>query len=198
MFTSQLNGDLGSLLEEWTIDTVVRSICEEKKKNGNKGNTADKMTFFWNCLQGQWKEQTVRFYETAQQNNLGLPLTDIHLPSEEYSPFLTDLSVLQYEIANWQRLYHRIETLYLNQTHARTRTVPLTQDFPLEHYAAIFMPLLFPLLVPFLISTVKEFKRWRQKRKKTAAASASTENDNNNSEGIMSSDGDAKSKEKEA
>lgn len=44
----------------------------------------------------------------------------------------------------------------------------LDPEFPLEHYAAIFFPLLFPLALPFLASFIKEMKRFKSKRKKPA------------------------------
>jgi hypothetical protein len=51
-----------------------------------------------------------------------------------------------------------------------------TPDLPVEHYAAIFLPLIFPLAVPFLVSFMKEYKRYKQKKKEkeTAAAAAAT------------------------
>ncbi|KAL3935046.1 MAG: hypothetical protein SGBAC_009358 [Bacillariaceae sp.] len=41
----------------------------------------------------------------------------------------------------------------------------LTPEFPLEHYAAVFLPLLFPLLMPFMTAFVKELKRFKKKVK---------------------------------
>jgi hypothetical protein len=38
-------------------------------------------------------------------------------------------------------------------------------DFPVEHYAAIFAPLLFPLLLPFLAGLIKELKRYKEKKR---------------------------------
>ena len=35
-------------------------------------------------------------------------------------------------------------------------------DHGLEHYAAIFSPLLFPLLLPLTVGTIREFKRYRK------------------------------------
>ncbi|CAJ1932495.1 unnamed protein product [Cylindrotheca closterium] len=41
----------------------------------------------------------------------------------------------------------------------------MTPEFPLEHYAAVFLPLLFPLLLPLFTSFVKELKRFKEKVK---------------------------------
>ena len=38
--------------------------------------------------------------------------------------------------------------------------------FPLEHEAAVFLPLWAPLLLPVLVGTAKEVKRRRGKRKR--------------------------------
>lgn len=38
-------------------------------------------------------------------------------------------------------------------------------EFPIEHYAAIFAPLLFPLFLPFLAGAIKEFKRYKEKKR---------------------------------
>jgi hypothetical protein len=45
------------------------------------------------------------------------------------------------------------------------RTSRVQSNFPLEHYAAIFAPLLFPLLLPFLVGTIKEIKRYKEKKR---------------------------------
>jgi len=69
-----------------------------------------------------------------------------------------------------QSLSSRLESLLhiraiLEVALERKTNERLTPEFPLEHYAAVFLPLLFPLLMPFLTSFVKELKRFKQKAK---------------------------------
>jgi hypothetical protein len=47
------------------------------------------------------------------------------------------------------------------------RQLPMRTHFPFEHYLAIFAPLLFPLLIPFLTSLVREINRYKVKTTKT-------------------------------
>jgi uncharacterized protein YaiL (DUF2058 family) len=47
------------------------------------------------------------------------------------------------------------------------RQLPMRTHFPVEHYLAIFAPLLFPLLLPFLTSLFREIKRYKVKTTKT-------------------------------
>ncbi len=62
-----------------------------------------------------------------------------------------------------------------NSTH-KTR---LTREFPIEHFMAVLMPLLFPLMLPFLISLIKEYKRYKEltasKKEKTEQSNASSQ-----------------------
>jgi hypothetical protein len=60
-----------------------------------------------------------------------------------------------------KRLYDELESI-LTQKSIQT-------DFPIEHYAAIFAPLLFPLLLPLLIGSIKELKRYKEKKSKKDA-----------------------------
>jgi hypothetical protein len=45
-----------------------------------------------------------------------------------------------------------------NHQSITARIAPLQLHFSLEHYAAIFSPLLFPLLLPFFVRLVKDYK----------------------------------------
>ena len=62
----------------------------------------------------------------------------------------------------------------------RTRTrIRLTREFPLEHFFAVILPLVFPLLLPTLVSFVKEVKRYRRltaakKKEQQQTAAAAT------------------------
>ena len=47
------------------------------------------------------------------------------------------------------------------------RQLPMRTHFPVEHYLAIFAPLLLPLLLPFFTSLVREIKRYKVKTTKT-------------------------------
>ncbi len=42
----------------------------------------------------------------------------------------------------------------------------IQSGFPIEHYAAIFAPLLFPLLLPLFVGTIKELKRYKEKKRR--------------------------------
>jgi Phosphatidylinositol-glycan biosynthesis class S protein len=44
----------------------------------------------------------------------------------------------------------------------------MVPDFPYDQYAAIFAPLLFPLLIPAVLTTFREVKRYRKTRHNTA------------------------------
>jgi len=54
-----------------------------------------------------------------------------------------------------------------------TRAVRLTRIFPMEHTAAILMPLLFPLFMPFFVSSIKEIKRYKKLTTTTTRACSS-------------------------
>ena len=63
-----------------------------------------------------------------------------------------------------------------NQDTNSTKT-RLTREFPIEHFLAVLMPLLFPLILPFLVSWVKEYRRYKElisskKAKETETANA--------------------------
>jgi Phosphatidylinositol-glycan biosynthesis class S protein len=45
----------------------------------------------------------------------------------------------------------------------------MVPDFPYDQYAAIFAPLLFPLLIPAVLTTFREVKRYRKKHHETTA-----------------------------
>lgn len=65
-------------------------------------------------------------------------------------------------------------------TTTRLQNTRLTRDFPIEHCLAVLMPLIFPLLLPFLISWIKELKRYKaltaakEEKRKAEAAEAAT------------------------
>jgi Phosphatidylinositol-glycan biosynthesis class S protein len=159
--TQETNGLLGSYVEEWMVQSIVGE---------GQSPTHDTTTAFWNLLQAQWQQQTLRLHRHLSSipsakpnlNNLVLPLQD---------PSMTDIPALQMSIAQWQSVYGSLQSLLLFHTGRTSIPVPtpppLTQVFPLEHYAAILMPLLFPLLVPFVVATFKEYKRWKEKISKT-------------------------------
>jgi hypothetical protein len=61
--------------------------------------------------------------------------------------------------------YQELSRLHQRLLH-QERTTLLESEFPIEHYGAIFAPLLFPLLIPFFASVIKEWKRYKEKIKK--------------------------------
>jgi hypothetical protein len=94
---------------------------------------------------------------------------DWDLPTNNGS---TVTSLQQVDYDDWFQLHRRM----LRQVQETT----VVTHFPLEHYAAIFAPLLFPLLIPFLASLVKEWKRYREKKtKKKKKEVEKAENDDN-------------------
>ena len=52
----------------------------------------------------------------------------------------------------------------------------LTREFPIEHLLAVMMPLLFPLILPFLVSWVKEYKRYKELTASKKGSSAESTN----------------------
>jgi len=66
--------------------------------------------------------------------------------------------------SNFREYYQVLKALekHLQATLKKSR---LHSHFPPEQYAAIFAPLLFPLLLPFLVGTIKEFKRYKEKKR---------------------------------
>ncbi|KAG7343883.1 phosphatidylinositol-glycan biosynthesis class S protein [Nitzschia inconspicua] len=161
--TKDTKGLIGSYIEEWTVQSVVGSTSSPSS------SLHDSTTAFWNHVQAQWKQQTLQLYQhisTIPSAKSGL--TELAVSSED--PSMTDLQGLQASIAQWMGRYQSLQLLLLFHTGSKkivsptSIPPPLLQDFPLEHYAAILMPLLFPLLVPFLLATVKEYKRYKEKR----------------------------------
>ena len=68
------------------------------------------------------------------------------------------------------------------RTQQQQKRKRMTRDFPLEHFAAVLLPLLFPLFFPFLISWIKEYKRYttltkKKKQEQTADDDESTQDD---------------------
>ena len=53
----------------------------------------------------------------------------------------------------------------------------LTREFPIEHFLAVLMPLLFPLVLPFLITWVKEYRRYKELIASKKAIGTETAND---------------------
>jgi len=90
-----------------------------------------------------------------------------HLMKEslELSPSTTTSSEGHYYYQ--KRLYHRLTVLL--------QTSRIQSEFPFEHGAAIFAPLLFPLLFPFFIGTMKEIKRYKEKKRSKKEETIKTE-----------------------
>jgi hypothetical protein len=162
--TNNVNGSLGSLLEEWMFESIVNSCRHEDKEYAEYEETK----VFQLCLCRKWQVQTLRIMEHALHH--GIIQETIPLPTLEDIQTNGDDSLkdLQAAVGKWQQTYAKLQTMWLQQTGQQyiptVPPTPLRQDFPVQHYAAIFMPLLFPLLVPFLISTIKEYKRWKEKK----------------------------------
>lgn len=59
---------------------------------------------------------------------------------------------------------------------ANSTKTRLTREFPIEHFLAVLMPLLFPLILPFLVSWVKEYRRYKELIASKKAKGAETAN----------------------
>jgi hypothetical protein len=157
--TKDIDGHLASYMDRWTFQAILSSSPFEG---------LDEETAFWIMLQARWKQQALEMHQYISTlppvkntlDNLVLPTNDLPM---------TNLPDLQSAVSQWQNFCLSLQVLLLLHTGSTkippTLPPPLFQDFPMEHYAAIFMPLLFPLLVPFLVSSIKEYKRWKDKRK---------------------------------
>jgi hypothetical protein len=169
--TKEVDGHLGSYMDTWTVQTILDS---------SSSDDSDVATAFWNLLQANWKQQALQLHQYISTLPAARDALDtLVLPTKDSSRI--DLSGVQSSVLNWQNFFSTLQALLL--FHRGSTKIPpklpppLIQDFPLEHYAAIFMPLLFPLLVPFVISTVKEYNRWKEKRKSIGENKGSSNND---------------------
>jgi Phosphatidylinositol-glycan biosynthesis class S protein len=66
--------------------------------------------------------------------------------------------------SNLREYYHSLKALE-KHLQVTLKTSRIHSDFPPEQYAAIFAPLLFPLILPFLVGTIKEYKRFKEKKR---------------------------------
>lgn len=102
--------------------------------------------WYWQSASFQLAEQITKDY-TRMQHLLQYPL---QAPSSNTSTFHNHYIAM--------KRFHQeniLSVLYQSTVEA---------DFPLEHYGAIFAPLIFPLLVPFLAGLIKEYRRYKDKR----------------------------------
>jgi hypothetical protein len=150
------------------IDTWMMQKITAAAKANNLHATADE---WWKFLHEQWELQTTRLYNTL--NDLPSNIRNEIMGIIEDSYNMTDDEEGHHRIAFVNRLqdtYLYLQWLLDNGVATQRKDsvdnpVLLTPDFPIEHYAAIFLPLLFPLLVPFLVSFIKEYTRWKQKKR---------------------------------
>ena len=161
--------------ERWLAESIMSFFGTHEIKTGSSS------VEIWKLLHRLWTEQTMDSYHsidnTTRKENLSLthPILLEDIGDEEL-----DTETCQAKIVDLQIAYESIE---LDQSVKRRRRergryqspqggTPQQQqkllfvpDFPIEHYAAILLPLIFPLLLPLLISTIKEYKRLKTKRK---------------------------------
>eukprot|EP00934_Nitzschia_sp_Nitz4_P004690 Nitzschia sp. Nitz4//scaffold65_size103378//61251//62531//NITZ4_004470-RA/size103378-snap-gene-0.13-mRNA-1//-1//CDS//3329556252//4680//frame0 len=101
--------------------------------------------------------------------------TSFQLTSRLQQDFSKVQHLLQHPLEEWKQaasLQEHFEYLcqLQSQLHATLTTARLEPEFPLEHYAAIFAPLLFPLLLPFFLGVLKEYRRYKEKIGSTSIA----------------------------
>jgi Phosphatidylinositol-glycan biosynthesis class S protein len=171
--TKDVRGHLGSYMDTWTVQAILDSSLSNDK---------DVATTFWNLLQNQWKHQALQLHQYISTLPAARKALDtLILPNSKKDLSMADFTGMQTAVSEWQKIYISLQALLLFHTGSTktspTLPPPLIQDFPLEHYAAIFMPLLFPLLVPFLASTIKEYKRWKEKKKNKGEKKGRNNND---------------------
>ena len=109
-------------------------------------------------LQVEWQRSIVKTLEEMEQQSL--------LSVNHESEYVFILSRLGRRGSLKDRLKALKEAhIVLSELVEDLSSSKLKAEFPLEHYAAIFLPLLFPLLIPFLATWGKEYKRYKEKIK---------------------------------
>ena len=88
------------------------------------------------------------------------------LPSSSSETGRSSTDQLQPLVEDWMARTIAAQQQQLHKDTMKTNsgsitTTRLTREFPIEHFLAITMPLLFPLLLPFLVSWIKEYKRYK-------------------------------------
>jgi hypothetical protein len=150
------------------IDTwMMQKITAAANANTLYATTDD----WWEFLYEQWKLQTKQLYNTLDDLPSNISNGIIEIIEDSYNK--TDDEDGHHQIGFVSRLqdtYLYLQWLLDNGIATQRKEsvdnpLLLTPDFPIEHYAAIFLPLLFPLLVPFLVSFMKEYIRWKQKKR---------------------------------
>ena len=167
---------------------IVTSIWSHYMKHGSKRKPSEqlqeRMVVYipsWMSIHEKtigWKAFDVSSTDEKPSTTLILPLTTelgTENPSSgQLQPLIEDWmarSILARQ--EWKRgKSHNDDS---NSNH-KTR---LTREFPIEHYMAVLMPLLFPLMLPFLISLIKEYKRYKEltasKKEKTEQSNTSAQ-----------------------
>mmetsp|Transcript_19405 Transcript_19405/g.46884 ORF Transcript_19405/g.46884 Transcript_19405/m.46884 type:complete len:644 (-) Transcript_19405:49-1980(-) len=184
--------------ERWLTESIISFF------GTTEIDTVSSSLEIWKLLHRLWREQAMNAYHsidnTTQKDNVSLthPILLDDMEDDELV-----MQILQAKIADLQIAYESIET---DEKERRRRKLghydsprrgknhqPQRQkllfvpDFPIEHYAAILLPLIFPLLLPLLISTIKEYKRLKTKKKEKQDG-VDNNNNNNNSNDINSNE----------
>jgi hypothetical protein len=170
-------------------DHSLAAATTEEDGNGSVMARDWTSPVWWRLLHDQWREQTMRLYRHYQQEQHSSGGVDVlsrhpilqrgllsdearHKDRDDETDPSAVTAALQTSIAEWQDAYSWL--LVANGDGgsggphgrgARGRTEGMAPSFAVEQYAAIFLPLLFPLVLPFLVSVVKEYKRVKSKRK---------------------------------
>jgi hypothetical protein len=94
------------------------------------------------------------------------PTLDLTLPIEQWWKvvrILDDAADAAREEA-WMNVIDRLEQAEMVLLALRSDPSLLEPlDFAVDHYLAVFAPLLFPLLLPFIGGIIREIKRYRDK-----------------------------------
>ena len=165
--TTDIENHVKPIIDTWMIQKITAAAT-----NNNKLADDDD---WWRFLSEQWKLQTQQLYNTLDDLPKNITNGIMEILDDDFDNKTDNDKGIYHDIAFVSRLQDTYLYLqWLRDNGIATRrdddsvdgsSLLLTPDFPIEHYAAIFLPLLFPLLVPFLVSFIKEYKRWKQKKR---------------------------------
>mmetsp|Transcript_19406 Transcript_19406/g.46885 ORF Transcript_19406/g.46885 Transcript_19406/m.46885 type:complete len:640 (-) Transcript_19406:49-1968(-) len=183
---SQNDGDAERLMaekiefhfERWLTESIISFF------GTTEIDTVSSSAEIWKVLHRLWRDQAMDAYHSIENTTWKENISLTHpILLEDMKDDEIDTNILKAKIADLQIAYESIETYESvrrrrklghydsptggtqQQRQQQRQKLLFVPDFPIEHYAAILLPLIFPLLLPLLISTIKEYKRLRTKKK---------------------------------